>query len=92
MLDNKLFIIIFISTAAAQFLVVHYGGQAFKVAPLTLVQWGACVVCFRIHRVYYYMLIEIYVGIWRWRYALAPYHSLYPAKHHTKGEIVIALL
>ena len=45
MLKNRLFIIIFLSTAAAQTLVVEFGGEAFKTTGLTCIQWLACVVC-----------------------------------------------
>ncbi|CAG8652692.1 34365_t:CDS:2 [Gigaspora margarita] len=40
---NKFFIIIFVITSIGQFLIVQFGGYAFKTAPLTFVQWIACI-------------------------------------------------
>jgi len=40
---NAYFITIFFFIAAAQVLIVFFGGSAFKTTPLTLGQWGICI-------------------------------------------------
>ena len=40
---NKLFLYILVAQAGVQALIVEFGDQAFKVKPLTWVQWLACV-------------------------------------------------